>query len=104
MEDNREKSHRTPRSTARVAVLPRSWGLPLVWTLPDGRGWLYRNASLEIEQRRLFPWIAIFFGIGIILFFQADGQPALWAPIGAVAVFSIAAMALRRNLAVFSAM
>jgi competence protein ComEC len=64
---------------ARVAVLPRSWSAPLVWALPDGRDWLTRNIALEIEQRRLFPWIAIFFGIGIVLFFQADGQPALWA-------------------------
>ena len=35
----------------------------------------------EIEQRRLFPWIAVCFGLGILLFFQADGTPALWAPL-----------------------
>lgn len=54
----------------------------------------------EIEQRRLFPWIAVFFGIGIILFFQADAEPALWAPVAALTLCVAAAIALRRNQAV----
>ncbi|QRM27458.1 ComEC/Rec2 family competence protein [Microvirga sp. VF16] len=104
MEDNREKPRRIPRTTARVAVLPRPWSAPLDWALPDGHGWLSRNIALEIEQRRLFPWIAVFFGIGIVLFFQAEGHPALWAPLGAFALFSAGAIALRRNLVAFSAL
>src|SRR5690348_5927817 len=104
MEDNQGKLLRIPRSTARDVALPWSSGVPLIWVLPDGRGWLSRNASLEVEQRRLFPWIAVFFGLGIVLFFQAEGQPALWAPVGSFAVCSTAALALRRKLAVFSAM
>ncbi|EIM29690.1 ComEC/Rec2-related protein [Microvirga lotononidis] len=87
---------------ARAVALPLSSGIPLIWSLPDGRAWLSRNMALEVEQRRLFPWIAIFFGIGIVLFFQADGQPALWAPVGAFGLFGAAAIASRRHLTVFS--
>src|SRR5215217_7988128 len=97
MEDNHEKPRRIPRSSAQVAALPRSWGSPIEWSFLDGRGWLLKNIARETEQRRLFPWVAVFFGIGIILFFQADGQPALWAPVGAFALFGAAAIAFRWN-------
>jgi len=88
----------------RSVALPLPWSLPAIQVLPDGRGWLSRNVSVEIEQRRLFPWIAVFFGLGIVLFFQADGQPALWAPIGAFTLCGVAAIAVRRKLAGVSAM
>ncbi len=104
MEDNREKPRRIPRSSAQVMALPRSWSRPVEWGFLDGRGWLLNNIAREIEQRRLFPWIAVFFGIGIVLFFQADGQPALWAPVGASALFSATAIGFRGKLAVFSAL
>ena len=41
------------------------------------------GASLarEAEQRRLFPWLAVAFGAGILVFFTAaDGEPTLAAP------------------------
>jgi competence protein ComEC len=104
MEDNCEKPRRIPRSSARVAAMPRSWGFPVEWQFFDGRAWLSKNIAQEIEQRRLFPWIAVFFGIGIILFFQAEGQPALWAPVGAFTICGAAAIALRQNLPAFSVM
>jgi competence protein ComEC len=104
MEDNREKPRRIPRSSAQVMALPRSWSRPVEWSFLDGRGWLLNNIAREIEQRRLFPWIAVFFGIGIVLFFQANGQPALWAPVGAFALFSATAIGFRGKLAVFSAL
>ncbi len=104
MEDNREKPRRIPRSSARVAALPPSWGIRAEWQLLDGRAWLSKNTALEIEQRRLFPWIAVFFGIGIVLFFQADGQPALWAPVGACTICVAAAIALRSNALALSIM
>ena len=102
MEDNRGKFRRIPRSVARAAALPWAGGAGLDWSLPDGRGWLSRNAGHEIEQRRLFPWIAVCFGLGVVLFFQADGQPALWAPLGAFALCAAAAIALRRSLTALS--
>ena len=78
MEDNRGNTRRIPRSAARVVALPRSWSTSIEWRLLDGRGWLSKAIAHEIEQRRLFPWIPVCFGIGILLFFQADGMPALW--------------------------
>jgi competence protein ComEC len=52
----------------------------------------------EVDQRRLFPWIAVAFGAGIVLFFAAEGRPALWAPVAAFALTSAAAVALRHRL------
>ncbi|MFD0462817.1 hypothetical protein ACFQY9_14090 [Microvirga aerilata] len=104
MEDNRGKTRRIPHGVARTAALPWAGGAGVDWSLLDGRGWLSRNVGLEIEQRRLFPWIAVCFGLGVVLFFQADGQPALWAPLGALALYASAAIALRRSLPAFSVM
>lgn len=45
------------------------------------RGRFASAVGREAEQRRLFPWLAVAFGIGILLFFGlADGQPWLPAP------------------------
>jgi competence protein ComEC len=104
MEDNRGKIRRIPRSVARVVALPRSWRTGIEWRLLDGRGWLSKAITHEIEQRRLFPWLPVCFGIGILLFFQADGMPALWAPLGAFALCGAAAIALRRHMTALVAM
>jgi len=95
MQDNRAEPSRIPRAAARAVALPRAWGAGIDWGLVDGRGWLSRAVAREIEQRRLFPWLAVCFGIGILLFFQADGTPALWAPIGAFAISCVGAFVLR---------
>ncbi len=63
-EDNKGEPLRIPRISARAAVLPFGRGVPFDWSLPDGRGWLARNLAYEVEQRRLFPWIAVCFGLG----------------------------------------
>ncbi|WP_052954416.1 ComEC/Rec2 family competence protein [Microvirga vignae] len=99
--DNKGEPNRIPRSLARAAALPRSSGLALDWEAFDWRGWLKRNLACEIEQRRLFPWLAVCFGLGIILFFRAE-RPALWAPLGAFAVLTAAAVWLRHNLLMLS--
>ncbi|MBF9195201.1 ComEC/Rec2 family competence protein [Microvirga terrestris] len=104
MEDNRGRTWPIPRSATRVVALPRSWGTSIEWRLLDGRGWLSNAITQEIEQRRLFPWIPVCFGIGILLFFRADGAPALWAPMGAFAVSGAAGIALRRNMTALIAM
>ncbi len=104
MQDNQAEPHRIPRRAVRDMVLPWTPGVNIAWRLGEGRGWISRNTAREIEQRRLFPWIAVFFGSGILLFFQADDQPALWAPLGAFALCSAAGVALRRNMPVLMAM
>lgn len=44
--------------------------------------WLAEGLAREAEQRRLFPWLAVAFGTGILVYFAAaDGTPALAAPL-----------------------
>ena len=55
--------------------------------LPALRGWVGGCLAAESAQRRLFPWLAVAFGAGILLFFGvADGTPVLAAPLGAAAL------------------
>jgi len=61
----------------------------------EWRAWLRRCCAQEIEQRRLFPWIAVAFGLGILLYFAADGRPSLWAPLAGAGVFGIVAILAR---------
>ena len=102
-ENNTGERRPAPRALTRAAVLPRSWPAPVEGYLLDWQGWLARNLAREAEQRRLFPWIAVCFGLGILLFFQADGPPALWAPLAALALCCAAAFSLRRNLPALAA-
>jgi competence protein ComEC len=60
--------------------------------------WITRCLTQEIEQRRLFVWIPVCFGVGILAFFQAEGRPAFWAPLLFSAAGVAAAVALRRHL------
>jgi competence protein ComEC len=71
-------------------------------SLRDWRRWLSRCAEEEVEQRRLFPWIAVAFGLGILLFFAAEGQPALWAPLLGGFASAAAAVFARRKLLAFA--
>jgi competence protein ComEC len=36
-------------------------------------------AIAEVGAGRLLPWFAVAFGAGIILYFTAEHEPALWA-------------------------
>jgi competence protein ComEC len=56
-------------------------------------------AWAEIGAGRLVPWLAIGFGTGIILYFTADQEPAVWAAVlVAVVAIAIAAAARRRPI------
>jgi competence protein ComEC len=103
-EDNRGEPRQIPRLSARAVALSMPWTGDFGWGRVDGRRWLARNLAFEIEQRRLFPWIAVCFGLGILLFFQADGAPALWAPLAALGICCAAGALLRRNLVLLSIM
>jgi competence protein ComEC len=72
------------------------------FALRDWRPWLSGCISQEVEQRRLFPWIAVAFRLGILLFFAADGQPTLWAPLAAGLGGAGAAVMARRRLVSFA--
>jgi hypothetical protein len=81
---------RDQRAAARLQLAALSWRAPVV-------GWL----SLELERRTPFPWIAVAFGLGILLFFQAEGRPALWAPVAGFLLATAAAVALRGRVLAF---
>ncbi|MXQ10953.1 DUF4131 domain-containing protein [Microvirga makkahensis] len=96
-QDKNGEPSRIPRSVARTVALSHLSGRAVDWGIPDWRDWLGRCLAQEIGQRRLFPWLAVCFGIGVSLFFQAE-EPSLWAPLGALAVCGASAMWLRHNL------
>ena len=57
--------------------------------------WFTACVAREAERRHLFAWIPVCFGIGILVFFAAEGRPALWAPLLAAGLGLAAAVALR---------
>lgn len=74
------------RAGGAVALIgPRVRALPPA--LPALRGWVAAGLAREAEQRRLFPWLAVAFGGGILVYFAAaDGAPSLAAPLIAAAL------------------
>ncbi|MGY2053074.1 ComEC/Rec2 family competence protein [Methylobacterium sp. JK268] len=82
------------RGAAALASVARPGGaLTLVPALGT---WIAARLGEEAAQRRLFPWLAVAFGAGILLvLLGADGPPALAAPLVAGAATGGAAIALR---------
>ena len=67
---------------ARRLPAPRLW----LGALRDG---LAAGMAREIEQRHLFPWLAVAFGLGILLCLTAtSGLPSLAAPLAVAAVLA----------------
>jgi len=71
---------------------PRAPALPVI------RTWVAEGIARDAEQRRLFPWLAVAFGVGILTHFvAADGPPLLAAPLigAALALALIPALGAR---------
>jgi hypothetical protein len=47
---------------------------------------------------RLLPWFAVAYGAGIVLYFTAEREPALWAAGSLTALCALAAVLLRRQI------
>lgn len=58
----------------------------------------------EVEERRLFPWIAVAYGLGIVAAFAADGPLSRWPPLVAGTIISAGAVAARGRPVLFSAL
>lgn len=93
------------RDRGRAGERAGTWpGLaPLAAALPrrpagDPRAWLAASLAEEAEQRRLFPWLAVAFGLGILLYFSADGSPGPWPPLIAALLAADAAWLARRRV------
>jgi competence protein ComEC len=61
-----------------------------------------RSVALEVERRRLFNWLPVFMGIGVLFYFAADREPALWAPLGASLFCAVVAFCVRQKPVVFA--
>ncbi len=51
--------------------------------------------ALEVERRRLFVWLPVCFMVGILLYYAADQEPALWPALAAAGFFVATAVAAR---------
>ena len=85
-----------------AAAGARTWDVPRrghVWPsgvhLGQARETLRRWSASEVAAGRLLPWIPIAFGFGIVLYFTADREPAVWAAIGLATVLLITAAIVR---------
>ena len=54
-------------------------------------------AADEVVGGRLFPWFAVAYGFGIVLYFTAEREPAHWAAIALAIGCVAAAVALHRH-------
>ena len=66
-------------------------------TLAAWRDRLLGALSREAERRRLFLWLPVMMGAGILLYFAADREPVLWAPLTGFVAAGAGAFALRRR-------
>lgn len=98
-DDHNQAQSWTRRATGVALALPAR-RLPTIGLAEvNWQGWLARSLAREVDQRRLFPWIAVCFGCGILLFFTAEGRPSLWAPLLGTALCGGGAVLARRHLA-----
>jgi len=79
------------------------------WTWPDGLVDLARGAAqrirdwaaAEIAPGRLVPWLAIAFGLGIVVYFAVDQEPASWAAASLLGATGVAAILVRHRPVAF---
>jgi len=101
-ETDTKETRSLPRLAARAVALPLGREFTdlavLPVRLPDVPAWIGGELTREVAQRRLFPWIAVAFGLGILLFFQAE-EPSLAAPLAGGILSMTAAWLCRRSFA-----
>ena len=74
---------------------PRAVAWPSAVALGDVRQTLQRWLAGDVAAGRLLPWVPIAFGFGIVLYFTAEREPALWAALALAAVLLVAAVFAR---------
>jgi hypothetical protein len=55
-------------------------------------------AAQELTTGRLLPWFAVAYGTGVVFYFTAEREPALWAAAVPTSVFALGAVLLRRQI------
>jgi competence protein ComEC len=56
------------------------------------------RAAQELTTGRLLPWFAVAYGAGVVLYFTAEREPALWAAAVPAAACALGAVLLRRQI------
>ena len=97
------RRHRSAARAVAAAWLPLPASLP-AWSLGPLPGRLRNAWAVEIERRRLFLWLPVAQGIGILLYFAADREPSLPAAIVACVVPALLAVVLRQRPAAAAAL
>jgi competence protein ComEC len=87
------------KATGRALAAPWDAASGWRWRLAgaDYRAALRAMAEREAEGRRPFLWLPVAMGLGSLLYFAAEREPALLAPVLAVLVCVAAAAAARRG-------
>jgi competence protein ComEC len=97
---------------ARPGSIPWPEPRPLPWPGGQGAPWsadwwrtqfgsparIREWAAAELTTGRLLPWFAVAYGAGVVLYFTAEREPALWAALVPTAVCALAAVLLRRQI------
>jgi competence protein ComEC len=99
-DDDTTRNGGPARARAGVRVWPverarRAWSAGWPWPEFAVPAQIRHWAAVEVGAGRLFPWFAVAFGSGIILYFAAEREPAWWAPAGLALVMAAAAVMLR---------
>ena len=97
------RRHRSAARAVAAAWLSLPASLP-AWSLGALPGRLRDAWAVEIERRRLFLWLPVAQGIGILLYFAADREPSLLAAIVACIVPALLAVLLRQRPAAAAAL
>lgn len=71
--------------------------------LAEARRRLLAACATEVERRRLFLWLPVLMGIGILFYFAADREPVLWAPAAGFVLAAALAILLRARRALLLA-
>jgi len=93
------------RGTGRATPRARTWDV----ARPHGATWnaagiwrqagdvLTRWAASDVAAGRLMPWLPVCFGFGIVLYFTADREPAVWAVLSLCGATVTATILARRR-------
>lgn len=92
----------------RLAAFPAGRDKPIAETLREARsdlaGWFRNCLAEEVAQRRLFPWCAVAFGLGILLCFAAEGRPHPAAPAFGLLLCAVMAWLGQHDMRILRAM
>jgi competence protein ComEC len=107
MADTEQRRTRAKAWAAEVDAARRRAGLMLPAGVAVHAAWLRRLlaqwVAAEVAPGRLMPWLPVAFGIGIVIYFSAEREPAAWAAAGAAAVTVVIAVLTRRRALGFAA-